>query len=231
MSTILVIANDIHGPQLRSDLLTIGHAAHFSDKARLSEVEIPHDPDLILLDIDASEEDVGVICRALRNREAARRSPILAIVDEERVRGLDFSSGVDDFIVKPYRLCEVEARMRLALWRDDRLVQTGIVKVGDILINVTRYEVRVRGAPIELTLKEYELLKYLVINRGRVFTRSDLLSQIWGYDYYGGMRTVDVHIRRVRSKLEVAGDSYIKTIRGVGYTFEPPLRGEANREM
>jgi two-component system alkaline phosphatase synthesis response regulator PhoP len=230
MSTILVIANDIHGPKLRSDLIYTGHVAHFAEKARLSEAEIPHDPDLILLDIDAPEEDVGAICRALRDREAARRSPILAMMDEARARSLDFSSGVDDFIVKPCSLCEVEARVRLMLWREDRLVQTGIVKVGDILINLTRYEVRVRGAPIELTLKEYELLKHLVINRGRVFTRGDLLSQIWGYDYYGGMRTVDVHIRRVRSKLEVAGDSYIKTIRGVGYTFEPPSRGETGRE-
>lgn len=229
MSTILIIANDVYGPKLRSDLIAVGHVVHFVDKARLTEVEISHSPDLILLDIDASEEDVGAICRALRDREVVRRSPILAIVDEERARGLDFSSGVDDFVVKPYSLCEVEARIRLMLWRDDRLVQTGIIKVGDILINPTRYEVRVRGAPVELTLKEYELLKHLVINRGRVFTRSDLLSQIWGYDYYGGMRTVDVHIRRVRSKLEVAGDSYIRTIRGVGYTFEPPSREGANR--
>ncbi len=224
MSTILVIANDVYGPKLRSDLIYVGHVAHFVEKTRLSEVEISCSPDLVLLDVEVSEEDLGALCRALRDREAARRAPILAIVDEERVRSLDFSSGIDDFIVKPYSLCAVEARMRLMLWRDDRLVQTGIVKVGDILINLTRYEVRVRGVPIELTLKEYELLKHLVINRGRVFTRGDLLNQIWGYDYYGGMRTVDVHIRRVRSKLEVAGESYIRTIRGVGYTFEPPSR-------
>ena len=228
MSTILVISDDVHGSMLRSDLATIGHTVHLVDKARLSELEASHSPDLVLLDVGGAEEDTGVICRFLRDREATRRTPILVTVEEDRLHSLDFSSGIDDFVVKPYRPGEVEARVRLMLWRDDRFVQTGILKVGDILINLIRYEVRLRGAPVELTLKEYELLKHLVLNRGRVFTRSDLLSQIWGYDYYGGMRTVDVHIRRVRSKLEAGGEDYIRTVRGVGYTFEAPSREGVN---
>ena len=224
MSTILIIANHIFGPRLRFDLDGLGHTVWSADRSRLMEAEISHSPDLVVLDADAAEEDLSALCRALRGRETLRRAPILAVVGHEKVRNLDFSSGIDEFLVKPYDIREMEARIRLMLWRDDRLGQKDILKVGDILINLTRYEVRVRGAPIELTLKEYELLKYLVMNRGRVFTRSDLLNQIWGYNYYGGMRTVDVHIRRVRSKLEGSGDAYIKTIRGVGYRFEPPSR-------
>ena len=224
MSAILIIANHIFGPGLRFDLDGLGHTVWSADRTRLTETEISHSPDLVILDTDAAGEDLGALCRTVRGQETLRRTPILVIVGHEKVRSLDFSAGIDDFLVKPYDLRELGARVRLMLWRDDRLGQKDVLKVGDILINLTRYEVRVRGVPIELTLKEYELLKYLVMNRRRVFTRSDLLNQIWGYDYYGGMRTVDVHIRRVRSKLEGSGDTYIKTIRGVGYRFEPPSR-------
>ena len=222
----MVFTNEVYAPKLISDLTSLGHHAFVADDGLTGE-DVIRSPDLILVDVHSPEADPSQTCRTLRDREATRQAPILLMVGEDQVKGLDFSFGMDDFLVKPYDLREVEARIRLMLWRDDRVDETGILKVGDILINLTRYEVRVRGARVELTLKEYELLKHLVMNRSRVFTRGDLLNQIWGYNYYGGMRTVDVHIRRVRSKLEGAGDSYIKTIRGVGYKFELPS-GEDN---
>ena len=134
---------------------------------------------------------------------------------------LDFSVGISDFVIKPYSMREFEARLRLALWNDDRPADNQMVKVDDLVINMARYEVRVKGSVVELTLKEYELLKHLATHEARVFTRSDLLDSIWGYDYYGGMRTVDVHIRRLRSKLGESGKA-ITTVRGVGYKFDPP---------
>lgn len=224
MSAILVIANPIFGPRLRADLESLGHEVRTLETASLAEIEAARNPDLVMVDGDAAGEGLSEVCRALRTHEGLRRTPILAIAGPECVRSLDFSSGLDDFLARPYDLREMEVRIRIMLWRDDRLGRKDILKAGDILINLARYEVRVRGALIELTLKEYELLKYLVLNRGRVFTRGDLLNRIWGYDYYGGMRTVDVHIRRVRSKLEGSGEPCIKTIRGVGYRFEPPIR-------
>ena len=133
---------------------------------------------------------------------------------------LDFSLGISDFVIKPYSLREFEARLRLALWNDDHPPDDHTLKIDDLVINMARYEVRVKGSVVELTLKEYELLKHLVTHETRVFTRSDLLDSIWGYDYYGGMRTVDVHIRRLRSKLGESGKA-ITTVRGVGYKFDP----------
>ena len=126
------------------------------------------------------------------------------------------ANGIDLAIIDPESSLE-----RLALWDDDHTPDAHTVKRDDLVINMARYEVRVKGSVVELTLKEYELLKHLVTHEARVFTRSDLLDSIWGYDYYGGMRTVDVHIRRLRSKLGESGNA-IATVRGVGYKFDPP---------
>ena len=221
MSTVLVITDSPADPKVSTDLGSLGHSVWVVNRARLAEAEVYRSPDLILLDLDDPRHEMAATCRDLRAWDATRRAPILTLLPEELLRDLDFSCGIDDFLAEPYSLREIEARVRQMLRREGRLNGTGILKVGQIVINLTRYEVRVRGAPVELTLKEYELLKHLVKNRGRVFTRSNLLNEIWGYNYYGGIRTVDVHIRRVRSKLEGAGENYIRTIRGVGYQFEP----------
>ncbi len=116
MSTILIIANHIFGPKLRFDLDGLGHTVWSADRSRLMEADISHSPDLVILDADATEEeDLSALCRVLRGRETLRRAPILAVVGDEKVRSLDFSSGIDDFLVKPYDVREMETRIRLML--------------------------------------------------------------------------------------------------------------------
>ncbi len=220
MSTILLLADETHGARIRSDLEYIGHAVEHviprSEPEALSDLD--EDVDLVLLDLEAPSAGVAAVLQLLRPNPRTQNAPLLVVSDEASALALDFALGISDFIIKPYSLRELEARVRLALWNNDRPIDEDLLKVQDLVINFTRYEVRVKGTVIDLTLKEYELLKHLSANPGRVFTRSDLLDSIWGYDYYGGMRTVDVHIRRLRSKLGEMGRA-INTVRGVGYSF------------
>ncbi len=221
MYSILLIASESRGARLKSDLEYIGYTvSHLNlrgNATALTDPEGQNSIDLIVMepDLDRLAEDI----RRVRKSEQVRNTPLIVLTDEMTANNLDFSLGIDDFVVSPYSLREVEARLRLALWHEDMPDDKQTLRADDLTINLQRYEVRVKGSVIDLTLKEYELLKHLVTHRGRVFTRSDLLDNIWGYDYYGGMRTVDVHVRRLRSKLGDVGQS-IATVRGVGYRFD-----------
>ncbi len=222
MATILLLADEAHGARLKSDLEYIGHQVEHIVLRGQSSLPALTDKsvDLSIVDPESSLDRLAQSISHLQQHRATRNSSLLVITDEMTALNLDFSLGISDFVIKPYSLRELEARLRLALWNDDRPPDEHTLKIDDLVINLARYEVRVKGSIIELTLKEYELLKHLVTHRSRVFTRSDLLDSIWGYDYYGGMRTVDVHIRRLRSKLGESGNS-ITTVRGVGYNFAP----------
>jgi DNA-binding response OmpR family regulator len=220
MANILFISDELQGPCLKSDLENIGHTVHrilLEDNAGGPELLIGN-LDLVLIDPGSSSDLLPTLIQGLKKNSGYDDLPVLAVVEEMAAIQLDFSVGIQDFIVKPCSLRQMEARLRLALWNTDRPENSQILKFGGLVINLERYEVGVNGSAIELTLKEYELLRHLVAHRGRVFTRSDLLDSIWGYDYYGGMRTVDVHIRRLRSKLEEMGKAIV-TVRGVGYSF------------
>lgn len=223
MYGILLIASESRGARLKSDLEYIGYTvSHLNPRANATALNDPvgqSSIDLIVMEPDPDLDRLAEDIRRVRKSEQVRNTPLIVITDEMTANNLDFSLGIDDFVVSPYSLREVEARLRLALWHDDRSDDRQTLRADDLTINLQRYEVRVKGSVIDLTLKEYELLKHLVTHRGRVFTRSDLLDNIWGYDYYGGMRTVDVHVRRLRSKLGDMGQS-IATVRGVGYRFD-----------
>jgi DNA-binding response OmpR family regulator len=135
---------------------------------------------------------------------------------------LDLSFDFDDLVLAPYRISELAVRLRLARWRAEAETSgTKLLRAGALSLNEATYEVTVSGVPLELTLKEYQLLLFLLHHPGRVFTRAEILDRVWGMDYYGGTRTVDVHIRRLRSKTEAAGE-ILETIRGVGYRLVPP---------
>ncbi|MDA0748682.1 MAG: response regulator transcription factor [bacterium] len=227
MPYILLLADEPYGTRLKSDLEYIGHEVQYvliapgTDSGPAPDTTPLRPVDLILIDVGPQLAHLEATIQELRKNRHTKETPLLIAADENCALSLDFALGITDFIVKPYSLREMEARLRLVLWHSDRLDDEHTVKIEDLVINLSRYEVRVKGIVIELTLKEYELLKHMVSHRGRVFTRADLLDSIWGYDYYGGMRTVDVHIRRLRSKLEAMG-SAIKTVRGVGYSFDWP---------
>jgi DNA-binding response OmpR family regulator len=183
------------------------------------DLSIPSSGDIVLVDLASwSEGWRGYVTDLRRAMDAGVR--LLAVLRFEQIRALDHGTSLDDFIADGSTGEELKARLR-HLAEDD---QAPAAVVGELEVNEDRYEVRVGGMPVELTFKEFELLRFLMARPGKVFTREMLLEQVWGYDYFGGSRTVDVHIRRIRSKIEREGHTYIRTVRGVGYIFEhiPP---------
>ena len=191
-------------------------AVLIADEEALESLRPNSLPDLIVLDISAmSVTDVRGCIRKL----SALKLPIIALVPRRQVADLDVALGLDDFLVTPPDLSELVTRAKRALWRSKSSEDDGLIRVGDLTVDVTGYEVSLKGRRIALTFKEYELLRLLASNPGRAYSREALLSQIWGYDYFGGTRTVDVHIRRLRSKIEDADHSFIETIWNVGYRF------------
>jgi len=176
-----------------------------------------------LLDLRAVILDAARACQVVREHRALKGAPLLAVVPEYEASRLDLSLGFDDLILAPYRLTELAARLRLLAWRTESEPAPGVIRLGRLTLNEATYEVRVDGLAVDLTLKEYQLLLFLVRNPNRVFTREELLGRVWGHDYFGGTRTVDVHIRRLRAKTEEAGD-LVETVRGVGYRSVIPER-------
>ena len=149
----------------------------------------------------------------------ALKLPVIALVRPDMLPDLDLKLGVSDFVVSPPNTDELVTRVKLTLHRNRREEGDDVIRAGSLVINPSTYEVSLRGKRVNLRFKEYELLRLLATNPGRVYSRDALLSSIWGYDYFGGTRTVDVHIRRLRSKIEDAEHPYIETIWNVGYRF------------
>lgn len=182
-------------------------------------------PDLILLDIMLPGKNGYDICRELR--EEGNKTPIIMLTAKteeiDKVLGLEF--GADDYISKPFGIRELMARIKAVLRRYETVVRESvssnehILRIDDLEINIDRHEVKVQNELVELTLKEFELLSYLAENRGHVLTRDQLLDKVWGIEYAGETRTVDVHIRYLRKKLGHE-DRYIETIRGKGYKLK-----------
>jgi DNA-binding response OmpR family regulator len=170
-------------------------------------------PDLLLLETD-SLTGVNKLCQAFKQRKL----PTIALTRLETICNMNGQLEADDFIVKPYDTRELVARARRLLHRIEG-GNTEIIRCGDLSIDTARCEVTVDEHRKILTFKEYELLKFLVNNPGRVFTRDTLLDRVWGHDYFGGDRTVDVHVRRLRSKIEDSSHVFIETVRNIGYRF------------
>lgn len=178
-------------------------------------------PDLVLLDIMLPTMDGWEVCKALRKESNVPIIMLTAKGDEsERVSGLEM--GADDYITKPFSPKELVARIRAVLRRANPEEETTQVALDDLVIDIDRHEVTVAGKPVSLTPKEFDLLLLLVRNRGKVLSRDMLLETVWGYDYGGETRTVDVHIRRLRQKLndDPQNPKYIHTVHGVGYKVE-----------
>ncbi|HYN66215.1 MAG TPA: response regulator transcription factor [Ornithinibacter sp.] len=151
--------------------------------------------------------------------------PLLVVVTEGGLAGITSDWGIDDVLLDTAGPAEVEARLRLAVGRtvEAAVDEGGPITTGALVIDEATYSVRLRGRVLDLTYKEFELLKYLAQHPGRVFTRSQLLQEVWGYDYFGGTRTVDVHVRRLRAKLGTDYEVLIGTVRNVGYRFVPEV--------
>jgi DNA-binding response OmpR family regulator len=180
-------------------------------------------PDLIAVSLalrSPDDEQVAGLLEACRGASPA--VPVLALIPSTRLKGYEALDVFDDFAVSPYNAPELAARMQRLLRLAKPREESTVLAFGDLLIDLARYEVTQEGRRMDLTFKEYELLKFLASNPGKVFTRETLLNRVWGYDYYGGTRTVDVHIRRLRSKIENGPHLFIDTVRNVGYRFQEP---------
>jgi len=178
-------------------------------------------PDLLVLDLMLPVMDGLEVCRALR-REMSVPILMLTAKGEEIDKVVGLEIGADDYVTKPFGMRELLARVRALLRRVEPTAETEVLATGDLEIDLKRREARRDGRPLELKPKELELLLYFVRNRGRAFTREQLLRDVWGYDFLGDSRTVDVHIRWLRQKIEAEPAKPVRliTVRGVGYRFE-----------
>ena len=178
-------------------------------------------PQMVLLDIMLPDEDGLTILKKIRAASGTERLPVMMLTargsEYDKVIGLD--SGADDYLPKPFGMMELVSRVKAVLRRSEPEKKEKFYQVGPVAVDINKHEVTVNGSPVVLTFKEFELLCCLMENEGIVLSRDRLLSKVWGYDFDGETRTVDVHIRTLRQKLGLGGN-YIETIRGVGYKME-----------
>lgn len=196
-------------------------ARGFADGASMFEALKTEKPELILLDIMLPDEDGIQILKKLRSNPATQKLPVIMATakgtEMDKIHGLDL--GADDYLVKPFGVMEMVSRIKAVLRRCADHKAEKIISVGNITLNIEGHTVTADGAKISLTLKEFEILRLFMQTPGKVFSRENLLSSVWGMDYMGETRTVDMHIKTLRQKLGNYG-SMIKTVIGVGYRLE-----------
>lgn len=180
--------------------------------------------DAVLVDARVDLAGARALCRLLAG--SGSDIPVMVVVTEGGLVAVNADWGVDEIVLPAAGPAEVDARLRLVRSRVSRPASgsDGTIQLGELLIDESTYTARLRGRPLDLTYKEFELLKYLAQHAGRVFTRAQLLQEVWGYDFFGGTRTVDVHVRRLRAKLGVEHEQLIGTVRNVGYKLVRPSR-------
>ncbi len=225
---ILIIEDEEHIVELiKFNLENNGYKVSFAlDGQRGLDLIESEQPDLVLLDLMLPKVDGIDICNRVKNNKNLKDIPIIMLTaksgETDKIIGLEI--GADDYITKPFSVRELLARIKVVLRRYHATKDVnleGTLSVEDLTIDIDKHEVSRAGQVFELTLKEFELLRILALNKGRVLSRSYLLDEIWGYDYFGETRTVDVHIRHLRSKIEGGSDKkYIETVRGVGYKIK-----------
>jgi DNA-binding response OmpR family regulator len=206
------------------------HAVRTSPPEASSLADSPP-ADAVLVDARRDLAQARALCRLLRTVGA--ESPVLAILTEGGLAAVTAEWGADDVILNTAGPAEVEARLRLAIGRQAVTTLPAApdeIRSGDLAIDEATYTARLRSRVLDLTFKEFELLKFLAQHPGRVFTRAHLLQEVWGYDYFGGTRTVDVHVRRLRAKLGPEHEALIGTVRNVGYRFVPLKGGDEPRD-
>jgi DNA-binding response OmpR family regulator len=223
LSRVFIIANESEqARKLRAELALRGlDCLIVPNKNGVIEQITGQSPGVMLLDTDEATTGSEAWEQAQRIRQE-RDTPIIALVSREKLNGLDSSTSMDDFVVKPWEATEVITRIKRILRQKESMDSEDITRCGDLVIDSAKCEVLLSGKPIILAFKEYQLLKFLASNKGKVFTREALLNKVWGWDYYGGDRTVDVHVRRLRSKIEDINHSFIETVRNIGYRFTEP---------
>ena len=229
MSRILLLTDALEpSSEVLPALSLLLHDVRVSPAAPTALLDAPP-ADVVFVDGRRDLPHVRSLCRMLNT--TGLDCPMILVVTEGGLAAVTADWGVDDVVVDRAGPAEVEARLRLAMGRRDLRVQASSgsgspeeIVNGDLSIDEGSYVAMVKGRVLDLTYKEFELLKHLAQHPGRVFTRAQLLQEVWGYDYFGGTRTVDVHVRRLRAKLGTEHDALIGTVRNVGYRFVPPSR-------
>ncbi|GIG71558.1 response regulator transcription factor [Phytomonospora sp. NPDC050363] len=232
MDILILTSAEGNGAQVLPALDLLPHKLRAADRDVRALLAGPS-PDVVLVDGRRDLADARATCRLLRT--TGLNVPLLVVLSESGLIAVNPDWGFDDLILTTAGPAEVEARLRLA---GGRLESEGagaggnLVRAGDLTIDPDTYAARLKGRPLDLTYKEFELLRFLAQHPGRVFTRDQLLREVWGYDYFGGTRTVDVHVRRLRAKLGSEYEALIGTVRQVGYKFvSPPPRALPDHDL
>ena len=220
MARILVVGNN------ERDLLglaaSIAGLSHFVKSAwndtSLADAVANGSPDLVIVDIRQEDASLDTAKDLVASYDQVAEAPRLAVTDSTSGQGLQ-SKYIDDFILDPFDLSELALRIQRLLNRNEKLRGGKLLGVDGLVIDTESFEVTIDSRQLALTFKEFELLRFLAAHPGRVHTREALLNQVWGYEYFGGLRTVDVHVRRIRAKLGAKHENLIQTVHGVGYKF------------
>lgn len=219
MSTVLLLTNSLlPSTEIVPALGLLPHQVRTAPAEEAGLLDVgPHD--LVLVDARSELTQARSLCRTLRTTGLS--APLIAVVTEGGLIGVDADWGLDDVLLHTAGPAETDARLRLAIGRMRTTAESksSVLERGELVIDEETYTARLGERTLDLTFKEFELLKFMAQHPGRVFTRQQLLQDVWGYDYFGGTRTVDVHVRRLRAKLGGEHESLIGTVRNVGYRF------------
>ncbi len=223
MATIYIVEDDVNIREIECYALKNGgyNVEEFACGRALFDAIKKKIPALILLDIMLPEEDGLEILKELRAKKETKNVPIIMVTAKstelDKVKGLD--NGADDYITKPFGVMELISRVKALLRRTERITETDVITCGCIRLDTKKHAVKVNEEACELTFKEFELLRYLMVNEGIVLSRDKIMDKVWGFEYEGESRTVDMHIKTLRHKLGEGG-VLIKTVRNVGYMME-----------
>ena len=222
VGSILIIGDENKQGLLLKDALK--KETHFSlsliSKTAISVSAIVEKaPDVIVINPKTTYFEIMDLYYSLKKEPQIIDTPIVLLMDESEMKAADLPSGIQEVLYRPLRLEEAVTRIQLLFKRIHKIDQKNVIQRGKIMIDVAKYEFKIGEKKIDLTFTEFQLLKFLCTNPGTVFTREVLLNKVWGYEYYGGTRTVDVHIRRLRSKIEGKSSTFIETVRNIGYKF------------
>jgi len=218
VQTILFVDASEEMQPMATGLHEAGFGVQHAALERLLDEARAETPAVIIFNLLA-RADTPLIRNLLRSADMPHGVASIAVIRSDQLAGFDFSAGFDDFVIHPALAEEMATRVRRAIWLKSGVESDNTLRAGDLHIDLANYKAYVAGRPIDLTYKEFELLRFLATNQDKVFTREALLNRVWGYDFYGGARTVDVHIRRLRSKIEDRAHTFIETVRNVGYRF------------
>ncbi len=232
MSRLLLLTSALQpSAEVLPGLALLGHSVRILPAEGSALLEAP-DSDLILVDGRQDLAGTRDLCRLIRTTGSG--VPVLVIVTEGGLAVVSHDWGIDDVLLHTCGPAELEARIKLAIGRlaaerEATDPEAHVIRTGEVVVDEATYTAKISGRPLDLTFKEFELLKFLAQHPGRVFTREQLLQEVWGYDYFGGTRTVDVHVRRLRAKLGPENETLIGTVRNVGYRFVLPAKEQEGR--